>query len=327
MLLAFARHADSGMIPNRFPDSGDAPEYDNVDGTLWFAHAVGRYAAKTRDLVNVERHFMPVLLDIVRRHRDGTRYGIRMTDDGLLTAGEPGVQLTWMDAKVDGRVVTPRIGKPVEVNALWIEALETTASLAAALGRSSEAKEIAEIARLARITFVRRFWNDDTACLFDVIDGPEGDDPSLRPNQVIAVGLPHAALDGPRALAVVDVVRRELLTPYGLRTLSPRDSRYRGEYAGGRHDRDGAYHQGTVWPWLIGPFVRAFLKTHPGPEAREEARALLRPLLAHAGGEAGLGQIPEIFDAEPPHAPKGCFAQAWSVTEILALQVELAAAE
>lgn len=327
VLLAFARHANAGMIPNRFPDSGDAPEYNNVDGTLWFAHAVGRYAAKTRDLVNVERHFMPVLLDIVRRHREGTRYGIRMTDDGLITAGEPGQQLTWMDAKVDGWVVTPRIGKPVEVNALWIEALETTASLAAALGRPAEARELADLVRLARTSFVRRFWNEETACLFDVIDGPEGNDPSLRPNQVIAAALPHAALDGPRALAVVDVVRRELLTPYGLRTLSPRDSRYRAEYSGGRVERDGAYHQGTVWPWLMGPFVRAFLRTHPGAEAREEARGMLRPLLAHLGGDAGLGQISEVFDAEPPHAAKGCFSQAWSVAELLALQVELASGE
>ncbi len=322
ILLSFARHVDKGMIPNRFPDSGEAPEYNNMDGTLWFVHAVGRWFAKTNDVNVLEKHLLPVLMEILLWHQKGTRYGIHMDEDGLLTGGEPGVQLTWMDAKVDTWVVTPRIGKPVEVNALWIEALETIAHLCEKTARGREANEISEIVRLARQSFVDRFWYWEGGYLYDVIDGPDGDDKSLRPNQVLALSLPHPAIGGDRARAVLEMVEKKLLTPYGLRTLSPDDTRYRGTYLGDRRERDASYHQGTVWPWLMGPYVRAALAVRGRDAATvAKAREQLAPLRAHLG-EAGLGHVSEIFDAEPPFTPRGCFAQAWSVAELVQLLVE-----
>ncbi len=322
ILIAFGKHLDKGMIPNRFPDSGEVPEYNNIDGTLWFAYAIGRYIARTRDARSAESFFLPALVEIVKQHRAGTRFGIGVDEDGLLRGGEDGVPLTWMDAKVDDWVVTPRRGKPVEVNALWIETLETTAELSLHLGRTREAREYAELARVARESFERRFWNEKAGCLFDVVDGTDGDDASIRPNQILAVSLPHPAIAGPRARAVVDVVQRELLTPFGLRTLSPKDPAYRGTYAGDRKARDAAYHQGTVWPWLLGAFVRAYLRVHDRHPARvAEAQSMVRPLLAHVQ-EAGLGHVSEIFDGDPPHTARGCVAQAWSVGELIALVSE-----
>ncbi len=320
ILTTFARYVDRGQIPNLFPDSGAAPEYNNVDGTLWFVHACGRYFEETGDLETARKVLLPALLEIIRHHRDGTRYGIRMDADGLLRAGDAGTQLTWMDARVGDWVVTPRAGKPVEVNALWIEALETTKEMAIRLGVIGEAQPLGDLARRAREAFGRRFWYPEGGYLYDVIDGPGGaSDPSLRPNQVFAAALPHPALDGERAKAMLEVVRRELLTPFGLRTLSPRDSRYTPRYEGGQLARDGAYHQGTVWPWLLGPFVTAYLRVHGRTgETVAAARGMLEPLLQHLHG-AGVGQLPEIFDAEPPHRPVGCFAQAWSVAEVLRL--------
>jgi predicted glycogen debranching enzyme len=323
ILATFAAYVDQGMIPNRFPDSGEAPEYNNVDGTLWFVHAVGRYLAKTGDVTAGEQIFLPKLLQIVEQHRKGTRHGIRVTEDGLLSGGEPGVQLTWMDAKLGDWVVTPRSGKPVEINALWIEALETVAELCKRLGRVADAADCAASAALARESFAKRFWYEEGGYLFDVVDTPEGrDDPSLRPNQIIAASLPHPAITGDRARAVVEVVRRELLTPYGLRTLAPKDPRYQRRYDGDLRMRDGAYHQGTVWPWLLGPFVRAFLRVEAKTPARvAEARAMLDPLIAHLA-DYGLGHVAEVFDGDAPHEPRGCFAQAWSTAELIALLVD-----
>jgi predicted glycogen debranching enzyme len=318
ILTTFARYVDRGQIPNLFPDSGAEPEYNNVDATLWFVHACGRYFEETGDVDAARKILLPALLEIIRYHRDGTRFGIKVDDDGLLRAGDAKTQLTWMDAKVGDWVVTPRAGKPVEVNALWIEALETTKDMAIRLGSIGDARPLGELARRARESFGRRFWYAEGGYLYDVIDGPDGsDDPSLRPNQVFAAALPHPALEGERARAMLEVVGRELLTPYGLRTLSPKDPRYVPRYEGGQLARDGAYHQGTVWPWLLGAYVTAYLRVHGRtPATLAAARGMVEPLLQHLHGN-GVGQLPEIFDADPPHRPVGCIAQAWSVAEVL----------
>jgi len=239
--------------------------------------------------------------------------------DSEARSGAEGVQLTWMDAKVDDWVVTPRRGKPVEINALWIETLETAATLASALSLVSEADEYREQSRLARQSFGKRFWYERGEHLYDVVDGPDGDDASLRPNQLFAVPLPHAAIEGERAASVVRAAEKNLLTPFGLRTLAPGDPAYQGRFEGGRRERDGAYHQGTVWPWLFGPYLRAWLRVNGRtPENVAKAKALLAPLLEHVA-TAGLGQVPEVFDGDAPHRAAGCPAQAWSVAELLAL--------
>jgi predicted glycogen debranching enzyme len=315
------------MLPNRFPDSGEAPEYNTVDATLWYFVAVEACWRATRDRSLLDDLY-PVLREIVAAHERGTRYGIRVDDvDGLLAAGEPGVQLTWMDAKVGDWVVTPRIGKPVEINALWFNALLAMRSFASELGRAAEAQRyLATAERVAR-SFDAAFWLEDANYLCDVVDGPEGDpgadgrrrDRSLRPNQVFALSLPHPLLDNGRARAVVDTCLRELWTPVGLRSLGRADPRYAGRYAGGPRERDAVYHQGTVWSWLAGPFALAHYRAY-ADAAR--ARALLEGVGAHLE-EACLGQVSEIFDGDAPHAPRGCFAQAWSVAETLSVWREL----
>jgi predicted glycogen debranching enzyme len=321
VLRTFARFVSEGMLPNRFPDAGDAPEYNTVDATLWYFVAVGEYWRRTRDHALVAELY-PVLRDIADWHRRGTRYGIAVDpEDGLLRAGEPGVQLTWMDAKVGDWVVTPRIGKPVEINALWFNAIATLRELALALERTDEAGAfMAEAERIAR-SFNHRFWNAAGHCLYDVIDGPDGPagddgrrrDATLRPNQVLAVSLPHALLDAERSRSVVDACLATLWTPVGLRSLAPGDSAYTPRYHGGPVQRDGAYHQGTVWSWLAGPFALAHYRAY-GDATR--ARRLLESTADHLR-EACLGQVSEIFDGDAPHAPRGCFAQAWGVAEIL----------
>jgi predicted glycogen debranching enzyme len=253
-----------------------------------------------------------VLADIVTWHRRGTRYGIRLDPaDGLLYAGEEGVQLTWMDAKVDGWVVTPRRGKAVEINALWYNALRIMADFAPLLERSPE--PYAGLAREAASGF-GRLWNGNAGYCYDVVDGPEGDDPALRPNQLLAVSLPHSPLDRDQQRGVVDTCARHLLTSHGLRSLAPGHPDYSGRYGGDRRQRDAAYHQGTVWGWLIGPFVRAHLRVYRDPA---RARSFLWPLVRHLAGH-GVGSISEIFDGDAPFTPRGCIAQAWSVAELLA---------
>jgi len=320
ILATFARFVDRGMLPNRFPDAGEALEYNTADATLWYVEAVRAYHEATGDSAFV-RELYPTLEAIVTAHRAGTRYGIGEDPaDGLLRAGEPGVPLTWMDAKVGDRVVTPRIGKPVEINALWYNALRAMDAFAATAGRPG-APWTALADRVARS--FERFWCERTSCCYDVLDGPDGDDAAIRPNQIFAVALPASPLPADRQRRVVEACARHLLTPVGLRSLAPGEPGYRGHYAGGVHERDGAYHQGTVWAWLLGPFALAWRRVFGDAEG---ARDLLAPLADHLG-EYGLGSIAEIFDGEPPHAPGGCIAQAWSVAETLRAWHALAEAE
>jgi predicted glycogen debranching enzyme len=300
ILRTFARYVDQGMLPNNFPDSAGAlPGYNTVDATLWYVVAIAAYEQATGDTSLVDE-LLPTLRSIVDWHIRGTRYGIGMDpNDGLLRAGEPGVQLTWMDAKVGDWVVTPRIGKPVEINALWYNALRI-------IGRDLEAER-------TRSSFIKRFWRPDLGYLADVVDGPQGDDLALRPNQILALSLPHPLLEGAEAAAVLDAVGRTLLTGLGLRSLSQDDPAYRGDYAGDQVQRDGAYHQGPVWSWLIGAYVEAHYRVHRDPAA---ALALLRPFEHHLS-DAGLGNISEILEGDAPYQPRGCVAQAWGVSEVL----------
>ena len=321
ILLEFARHVDRGMLPNRFPDAGEAPEYNTVDATLWFFEAVRSVLECSEDYEFVLDHLYPVLADVVAWHERGTRYGIRMDSDGLLLAGEPGVQLTWMDAKIGDWVVTPRHGKPVEIQALWYNALRIMEHLAWEFGDDAGGKRYGAMAAAAERHFEPLFWNESAGCLYDVVEG-ERRDASTRPNQILAVSLPHSMLSVEKAKRVVAAVERELLTPYGLRSLAPGDPQYRGWYEGDPWSRDSAYHQGTVWPWLMGPFLTAYVKVHGRTaKAREQAARWLDALRDFVLGE-GLGQIAEVFDGDAPHRPGGCIAQAWSVAELLRATVE-----
>ncbi len=316
ILGTFARFVDQGMLPNVFPDAGDKPEYNTVDAALWFFEAVRAYHAATDDKATVARLY-PVLAEMIQWHREGTRYGIHMDPaDGLLRAGQPGVQVTWMDAKIGDWVVTPRTGKPVEVNALWYHALRIMEQLAATLGRpASEWREMAERAASG----FERFWNAAAGHCHDVIDGPEGDDPSLRPNQILAVSLSTSPLSPDRQRQVVDACARHLLASFGLRSLALGDPRYQGRYVGGPRERDAGYHQGPVWGWLLGPFALAHFRVYGD---RDAARRLLEPMGHHLADYA-LGSIAEIFDGDPPFTPRGCPAQAWSVAETLRAWSEL----
>ena len=310
ILKTFARFVDQGMLPNRFPDAGETPEYNTVDATLWYVEAIRAYHAATGD-DRLVRDLFPVLADIVSWHRRGTRYNIRLDHaDGLLRAGEEGVQLTWMDAKVGGWVVTPRIGKPIEINALWYNALLTLAALAPIAKKP--AGEYQDLAKRAAAGF-DRYWNGSLGYCFDVLDGPEGDDPSLRPNQIFAVSLPASPLSLARQKAIVDVCARHLVTSHGLRSLSQDHPSYVGRYGGDQRNRDGAYHQGIVWGWLLGTFVTAYLKVYQDPA---RARSFLEPMARQVESH-GLGTLSEIFDGEAPFTPRGCIAQAWTVAEVL----------
>jgi predicted glycogen debranching enzyme len=321
ILRTFAAYASEGMLPNRFPDRGEAPEYNTVDATLWYFHALNGYVEASGDL-ELLRDLFPALLDIVEWHRRGTRFGIKVdAEDGLLRAGEPGVQLTWMDAKVGNRVITPRIGKPVEVNALWHFALASMARWAQTLREQRLAKQFERNAAQVARSFARAFWCEARGYLYDVVDATEGAldargrfvDASLRANQIFAVSLGTKLLDARRARAVVDVCGRELLTPVGLRSLAAGDPQYVGVYQGGPAERDAAYHQGTVWAWLLGPFALAHHRVYQDVNYALSLLAGLAPHLA----EGCLGTIGEIFDGNVPHAPRGCFAQAWSVSQTL----------
>jgi predicted glycogen debranching enzyme len=313
ILRTFAQHVRDGLIPNFFSEHEGRGLYNTADATLWFFHALDRYVELTADRETL-RELMPKLIDIVEHHRRGTRFGIGVDPlDGLLRQGADGYQLTWMDAKVDDWVVTPRRGKAVEINALWYNALRVLAHWVQEL-QVTGAPPLAEMAETARRSFDARFWYEDGGYCYDVVDGEHGDDASCRPNQVFAISLRHPVLDQSRWQSVMDVVERKLLTPVGLRSLSPDHPDYKPQYHGDLRSRDAAYHQGTVWAWLIGPFVDAWIKLHP--ERRAEARRFLDGFRQHLD-EACVGSISEIFDAEPPYTPRGCIAQAWSVAEVL----------
>jgi predicted glycogen debranching enzyme len=331
ILRTFANHVSEGMLPNRFPDGGEPPEYNTVDATLWYFHAIDAYLRATADHALLRDLYL-TLRDIIDWHRRGTRYGIQVDPaDGLLRAGAANVQLTWMDAKFGDWVVTPRIGKAVEINALWHFALDRMAAWAQLLGQVEDSARHAREAHRVCESFTASFWSEDAGYLYDVIDGPAGEldargrrvDSSLRPNQIFAVSLTPALLDARRARAVVDSCSRELLAPVGLRSLSPRHADYAGTYAGGPRERDAVYHQGTVWSWLLGPFVLAHYRVYADAA---QAHALLAGLVPHLG-EACLGTISEIFDGDAPHAPRGCVAQAWSVAETLRAWYALTDAE
>ncbi|MDQ6705217.1 MAG: glycogen debranching protein, partial [Acidobacteriota bacterium] len=317
ILVEWSRFVDRGMLPNRFPDAGskpgNQPEYNTADAALWFFEALRAVIEHTGDYSFVSDALYDILADIVAWHQRGTRYGIHVDADGLLAAGAPGVQLTWMDAKVRDWVVTPRRGKPVEIQALWYNALRIMEDLSLRRGLPGPYGEMAEAAKHA---FVAQFWNESAGCLYDVIDGDLRDS-AIRPNQVIALSLKYRMPYTWQAKSILEVVERELLTPFGLRTLAPGDPNYRGRYEGDTAARDGAYHQGTVWPWLIGPFIAAYLEGHRNSaEAVARARSWLEPLRQFQDS-AGAGQIPELFDGDAPHQPRGCTAQAWSVAEVL----------
>jgi predicted glycogen debranching enzyme len=310
ILLGWADLVSEGMLPNRFPDHGETPEFNSVDASLWYAIAVHEFLAAARPDSAVRTQLLRAVTAILDGYAAGKRFAIRMDDDGLIACGVPDVQLTWMDAKVGDHVVTPRIGKPVEVEALWINALRCAGGRYAA------------IAARAETAFRERFWNPRSGCLHDVVDVDHHAghvDSSVRPNQILAAGgLPFAVVDADVARAIVAKVERELLTPLGLRTLAPGEPAYRPRYEGGVWERDTAYHQGTVWPWLIGPFVDAWLSVHGDDQAhRDEARLrFLGPLQAHLR-VAGLGHVSEIADGNPPHTPRGCPFQAWSTGELI----------
>jgi predicted glycogen debranching enzyme len=319
ILLDFLRYCRQGLIPNRVEDRYGEPSYNTVDATLWYVNAVLQYLKYTGDCKLIQKQLWKNLKEIVDSHEKGTAFGIHVDSDGLLAHGP---QLTWMDAEVDGTAVTPRAGKAVEIQALWYNTLRTMQLLANTFGEKSLAENYAEMAAKAQTSFNLKFWNAEKNCLFDVIDASA--DASLRPNQIIAVALDFTMLDSAKGEQVVDAVQRELLTPCGLRTLARNDPRYRGVYVGDRQSRDHAYHNGTVWAWLLGPFTTAFLKAkgHTDYTLEYALKTLIMPLFTQQILQAGLGTISEVFDGDSPHTPRGCVAQAWSVAEPLRTYVE-----
>ncbi|MGA2172339.1 MAG: amylo-alpha-1,6-glucosidase [Sedimentisphaerales bacterium] len=312
VLLSFAGAADEGMIPNYFDDyTGDA-QFNSVDASLWFINAAFAYLTASGDRETFRDKLLPVIISIIDAYRRGTRFSIHADGDGLITAGDSNTQLTWMDAKYDGVAFTPRYGKAVEVNALWYNALMLLDQFYDDNKQSQRELKV-EIDKV-KTSFRKLFWNESLGWLNDCILPDGTADATLRPNQIFAVSLSFSPLEPAQQKAVVDIVEKKLLTPFGLRTLSADDGRYHGKYSGGQSDRDRAYHQGTVWPYLIGPFVEAYLKVHA---SKEQAGRFIEPLLTHLTGDGCIGQVSEIFDGDPPHKPKGCFAQAWSVAELI----------
>jgi predicted glycogen debranching enzyme len=310
VLSVFASYVSEGMVPNVFDDYTSEPHYNTVDASLWFIHAVFEFLRTSKEKDFFESHLKPACNAIIVGYSAGTRYGIRMDPaDGLITQGDANTQLTWMDAKTGDHAWTPRHGKAVEINALWYNALKL-------MGREELAAKVA-------VSFSKTFWIDSENGLCDVVDGGERDS-SIRPNQIFAVSLPHTPLSIEQGAAVVEVVRRELLTPVGLRTLARGDPKFIGVYAGNQAQRDQAYHNGTVWPWLLGPFLDAYLKVNKHSTASiEQARTWMKPLIDSLDREGCIGQISEIYATDPPHGPLGCFAQAWSIAELLRLAIEL----
>jgi predicted glycogen debranching enzyme len=323
ILRLFAHYVKDGLIPNLFPEGEREGLYHTADATLWFFHAVDRYLAATGDETTL-RLLLPTFEEIIRRHEQGTRFHIGVDPaDELVRQGQEGYALTWMDAKLGDWIVTPRRGKAVEINALWYNALRLMERWTGAgdSGSAASAAHYAERAQQVKTAFNRRFWNPRTRHLFDLVDGESGDDPACRPNQLLAISLPHPVLNERHWPAVLDAAREQLLTPRGLRSLSPRDPEYKRNYHGDLRTRDAAYHQGTVWGWLIGPYVDAFLRVHP--DRRDEARELLQSMAPHLD-EACVGSVSEVFDAESPFTARGCCAQAWSVAELLRCWVHTA---
>ncbi len=314
ILKEFCRHISEGMIPNRFPDDGAAPEYNTIDASLWMFVAAYQYVKKTGDREFAKDELLPSLSRIIDAHVQGTRFGIKMTEDGLLTGGEHGVQLTWMDAKVGDWVVTPRHGKCVEINALWYNAWRIFAYFLKLVGDPELGLVVAAKARDIKKSFVDTFWNPELNCLFDNVSS-QGIDASVRPNQLFALSLPFQLLSQRKAEATLHKVEADLYTPVGLRSLSPSDPHYIGVYRGDRYARDGAYHQGTVWSWLLGPFIDALVQVR-GETGRQQAGAVIQALIPHLY-QAGMGSISEVFDGNAPHTPRGCYAQAWGIAEPL----------
>lgn len=320
ILRTYAGYADKGMLPNRFPDSGNQPEYNTIDATLWFFEALRAYIDHTYD-ADLLNELFPFLMEIIDWHVRGTRYGIHIDpQDGLLTGGTQTTQLTWMDVKIDGWAVTPRSGKAVEINALWYNALSCMIEFSNKLGKSAHLLE--QGASAARSGY-QRFWNPERGYLYDVLDGPNGSDATLRPNQIIAASLPYTPLSNVQLQSVVDACTTTLLTPVGLRSLAPGEPGYVGRFGGDRYQRDAGYHMGTTWGWLIGPYISALLKVYHNAEA---ARALIQPILDQLK-DYGLGSLAEVYDGDPPFEPGGCPAQAWSVAEVLRVIYELKRAQ
>ncbi|MBI1870654.1 MAG: amylo-alpha-1,6-glucosidase [Chlamydiae bacterium] len=321
ILTTYSKYCSQGMLPNRFPDEGKEPDYNTVDATLWFFNAIYQYFLYTGDEIFIRSTLFPVLKDMIHWHEQGTRYQIHVEEDGLLFAGEKGSQLTWMDAKIGDNVITPRVGKAVEVNALWYNALKIMEFFSDRFGFLPLRDHYSSMADLAKKSFNHLFWNPELECLYDVIQENQGD-PSIRPNQIFSISLPFPILKTEHHRPVLKIIEQELLTPYGLRSLSPQNPKYTGKYSGNAIVRDKSYHQGTVWPWLLGPYVTSFLKVH-GRTGRtlDKVKEMLEPFRDHLY-ENGIGTISELFDGDAPHEPNGCISQAWSVAEILRVVVE-----
>jgi predicted glycogen debranching enzyme len=309
ILCAWAGFVSDGLIPNRFPDAGTAPEYHTADAALWYLWAIDQYVRATHDTATLSALF-PVMAEIIAAYRRGTHHEIRVGDDGLVSAGHAGHSLTWMDARVENRPVTPRVGKPVELSALWYDALCNLARLAELLDVSGD--EYVRLAARTRSSF-QRFWNVHTRSCYDVLDGPYGHEGLVRPNQILAVSLSHSPLTMDQQQAVLHTCHHRLQTWFGLRSLAPGEPGYRGLYRGGPAERDTAYHQGSAWGWLLPHYALGHYKLH---HDRAEARHLLEPLLGQLWS-SGLGTLSEIFDGEYPHRADGCFSQAWTVAEVL----------
>ena len=318
ILRTFSNYISEGMLPNRFPDLDETPEYNNADGTLWYFVAIYNYFRYTQDAAFIKNELYGKLKEIIDWHLRGTRYNIKMDEDGLLYAGHEGVQLTWMDAKIGDWVVTPRTGKPVEINALWFNALCIMRELAKTLKEPKDAGAYALLAERTKNSFNRQFWDEEKQCLYDVVNGSEKNH-EIRPNQIFAVSLPFEIIDSDKQKAVVRLVEKELLTNYGLRSLAKNSDHFIGTYAGDPYHRDAAYHQGTVWAWLIGPYLEAYLKVHEfSADSMTYCEKILRQFDQQLT-DGGIGTVSEIFDGDEPHLPKGCISQAWSVAEILRL--------
>jgi predicted glycogen debranching enzyme len=321
ILAAFANAESMGMLPNRFQDNGEPPEYNNVDGTLWYFIAVYKYLQATNDVSFVINEILPILKNIIDWHFKGTRYNIHVDEDGLLNAGEIGQQLTWMDARIGTWVVTPRMGKPVEIQALWFNALKIFSKLLALNNQHNDAELVNDSAEKVKISFNEKFWNEPGNCLYDVMDENGNPDATVRPNQLFAISLPFALVEGDKAESILKVVEEHLYTPVGLKSLPEYDKHYVPVYGGDAYHRDSSYHEGTVWSWLLGPYIDAVMKLpnytgSDGLSGINKAKKIIESFKYHLN-EGCVGSVSEIFDADAPHHPRGCVAQAWSVAEIL----------